>query len=317
MMWTSSFPRPAVPVDWRCPETADPAPTPPPLAATREGAAGAGPARRTGLVSDSTHILSWLAEWLEGDGSLLILTDYDGTLVPIVAEPDDAHLPPEVHEDLQVLARSPRVRLGVISGRDLRDVRRRVAVAEAIYAGCHGLEIEGPDLAFTHPDAVAERDKIQVIAEILSERAAYIPGMRVEPKRLTVAVHYRQVADAEVRRVEMELARALRVEGTRLKILHGSKVIEVLPQVDWTKGECALWIRDAVLRGGRGSFLAVYMGDDWTDEHVFERLVGQALTIKVGSAGPATRASYRLADVAEVHHLLSALAARVAQRSVA
>ena len=56
--------------------------------------------------------------------------------------------------------------------------------------------------------------------------------------------------------------------------------------------------------------MVVYMGDDWTDEHAFEALVGQGVTIKVGDETPASRAAYRVPDVAAVRRLLSALAAR-------
>lgn len=268
-------------------------------------------------MSDSARILTWLADWLNGGGNLLVMTDYDGTLAPIVENPEDANLPRQVHDDLRTLACSPRTRLAVISGRDVRDLRKRIGVPEAIYAGCHGLEIEGRTLSYTHPDAAAEYDRIQAISDRLNERAASVPGMRVESKRLAVAVHYRQVADDELRRVEIELARAIRVEGSRLKLLRGAKVIEVLPQVAWTKGECALWIRDAILRESSGPLMVLYVGDDWTDENAFERLAGQALTVRVGTDVPVSRADYRLADVAEVHGLFSAMASDVAQRSAA
>ena len=64
----------------------------------------------------------------------------------------------------------------------------------------------------------------------------------------------------------------------------------------WTKGDCVRWIRDAV-RHASPPPLTVYMGDDWTDEHAFAALVGQAITIRVGSTVPASRAAYQLPDV--------------------
>jgi trehalose-phosphatase len=123
------------------------------------------------------------------------------------------------------------------------------------------------------------------------------------------------VAPDEIRRVEIELARAIREQGSRLKIFHGTKVIEVLPQVAWTKGECAQWIRERVGSERPGPFLWLYLGDDWTDEHAFEVLSGQALTVRVGDAVPASKAAYRLQDVSEVQQLLTALAAGAAAGS--
>jgi trehalose-phosphatase len=139
--------------------------------------------------------------------------------------------------------------------------------------------------------------------------------MRVEAKGLAVAVHYRHVAADEIRRVEVELARVMREQGSRLKIFHGSKVIEVLPQVAWTKGECAQWIRERLQASLPEPALWLYLGDDWTDEHAFEVLSGRALTIRVGDAVPASKAAYRLRDVDEVQQLLALLADGVTAES--
>ena len=134
--------------------------------------------------------------------------------------------------------------------------------------------------------------------------------MRVETKRYGLAVHYRHVVPDQVWRVEMELARAIRRDGSRLEIFHGEKVIEVQPQVGWSKGDCVLWIREAIQRVSEEPLTVLYMGDDRTDEHAFEALAGRAITIRVGSGVQASRAAYRLPDVAGVQRLLAALAAR-------
>jgi trehalose-phosphatase len=266
-------------------------------------------------VSDLARILTWVGDWLAGDGSILLMTDYDGTLTPIVDDPADATLGEETREQLARLARSPRGCVAVISGRGLADLRDRVGIPEVIYAGCHGLEVAGPDLAFCHPDAIAQRATLGMVGEQLARRAPSVSGMRVEAKGLAVAVHYRHVPADEIRRVEIELARAIREQGSRLKIFHGTKVIEVLPQVAWTKGECAQWIQERVGPTLAGRALWLYVGDDWTDEHAFEVLSGQAMTIRVGDLVPASKATYRLDDVSEVQQLLTALAAGATEGS--
>lgn len=255
------------------------------------------------------RIIGWLAEWFDAGGTLLLITDYDGTLTPIVANPTEAYLTEEVHADLQALARSPRARLAVVSGRDLADLRGRVAVPDAICAGCHGLEIDGPGLSFTHPEAEVQEDGLRAVSLALCMGAPFVPGMRVEAKRLGVAVHYRHVAASAHHEVQTMLARSLLRRGGQFKIFHGAKVIEVLPNVAWNKSQCARWIRDKVVGGRSKPTIVLYMGDDWTDEQVFEALEGHAVTIKVGTDVPASRATCRLTDVSEVHRLLSALAA--------
>ena len=259
-------------------------------------------------MSDLAHILTTVGDWLAGGGSVLLMTDYDGTLTPIVDDPADAMLSREIREQLVRLARSPRGCVAVISGRGLEDLRARVGIPEVIYAGCHGLEIEGPELAFCHPDAMAQQAMVGAVGETLVRRAPTVSGMRVETKGLAVAVHYRHVAPDEIRRVEIELARAIREQGSRLKIFHGTKVIEVLPQVAWTKGECAEWIEERVGATLTAPVLWLYLGDDWTDEHAFEVLGSRALTIRVGDLVPASKAALRLEDVAEVQQVLTTLA---------
>jgi trehalose-phosphatase len=266
-------------------------------------------------MSDLAHILTTVDEWLSGGGSVLLMTDYDGTLTPIVDDPADAVLSKEMREQLVRLARSRRGCVAVISGRGLEDLRARIDIPEVIYAGCHGLEIAGPELAFCHPDAVAQQAMVGAVGETLVRRAPAVNGMRVETKGLAVAVHYRHVAPDEIRRVEIELARAIREQGSRLKIFHGTKVIEVLPQVAWTKGECAEWIEERVGSTLAGRVLWLYLGDDWTDEHAFEVLGSRALTIRVGDLVPASKAAFRLEDVSEVQQVLTALASGAGRRA--
>lgn len=269
------------------------------------------------VSNDLQPILASLTDWLAGGGGLLLMTDYDGTLTPIVPDPADAELAPDVRAHLGTLARFPQMRVAVISGRDLADLRRRVAVPEVVYAGCHGLEIEGPDFTFSHPEAEAQQELVRTVGETLSRRAPSVAGMRVEAKRLAVAVHYRDVAAEEMRRVEIELARAIQRPGSRLKIFHGTKVLEILPQVGWNKGHCALWLRDRMLRELAAPAMVFYMGDDWTDELTFEALAGQAITVRVGAGDTPSKADYRLDSVVEAQRLLAALAEAVQPRSAA
>jgi trehalose-phosphatase len=266
------------------------------------------------VVSDDLIRLTVrLVEWIRAGGGLVLVTDYDGTLTPIVADPAEARLAADVRADLQALSRSRRGGLAVISGRDLHDVRSRVAVPDAIYAGCHGLEIAGPDLSFTHPDAEAQEGSLRAVSLALCLGAPFVEGMRVEPKRLGVAVHYRHVTPSGQEAVQAMLARSLLRRRGPFKIFHGAKVIEVLPHVAWNKSRCVRWICDRLVgAGSRPTTVALYMGDDWTDEQVFEALAGEAVTIRVGTGAPRSRARYRLADVGEVHRLLSALAAATA-----
>lgn len=266
------------------------------------------------LAEDAKVLTDWIGEWLGAGRSLLLMTDYDGTLTPHVPDPAEARLAPRVQRHLSALARTPQVRLAIVSGRDLADVTARVGVAGAVYAGCHGLQVDGPGIAFSHPEAVAQQRTVQALSGALALRLAGIAGVRVEPKRLGITVHYRDVPDEARRLVGVELEQAIEHEGGRLKIFHGTKAIEILPQVAWSKGHCAKQIRDWALQTLPKPMLSVYMGDDWTDELAFEALVGQAITVRVGSPDLVSRATYRLDDVDAVHELLERLATVIGWR---
>jgi trehalose-phosphatase len=262
---------------------------------------------------DARTLSDWLSPWLSSGGSLLLMTDYDGTLTPHVADPAEARLDSGVRSHLSALVRAPNVRLAVVSGRDLGDVAQRVAVPGVVYAGCHGFVIDGPGIAFSHPEALAQQPIVRALGEALRRRASGIKGMRVETKRLGLTVHYRGVSEEGRREFETELAQAINdSHGGRLKLFHGTKAVEILPQVAWSKGHCALRIRRWALHSLPQPMLAAYIGDDWTDEVAFEALVGQAITVRVGPPETPSRATYRFDDVEGVHHLLRRLATAAA-----
>jgi trehalose-phosphatase len=260
-------------------------------------------------VKDLERIFSDLAEGFAAGGSLLLLSDYDGTLTPIVSDPEQARLDPVARDDLAALARASRVRVGILSGRVLDDLRARVGVPEIIYAGCHGLEAQGPGIAFSHPQAEARRGTMEALARSLSHRLAAVEGARVEPKGLTVAVHYRNVPKGSVGRVQSHIEQVMCEHGGTFKVLKGKKVTEVLPHVNWNKGKCALWIRDRVLSALPWPITMLYMGDDKTDELAFKALSEKVITVRVGPGRGRSAAACRLANVTDVHRLLSALAA--------
>jgi len=266
-------------------------------------------------TSDVGRVFEALRARLTAGDTLLVLSDYDGTLAPITRDPTEAWLPREVRSDLDLLAGSERARVGIVSGRQLDDLRTRVGLPDVIYAGCHGLEIHGPAIAFRSATAEARRGALTSVACDLRARVASIPGVVVEPKGLAVAVHYRRAGSGSVRRLEAELERMTGLD-TELTLWRGKKVFEIMPRIGWNKGRCALRIQDAVAATAESPVTTLYLGDDASDELAFWALDGRAITARVGG-GQASFAPNRLRDVEEVHRLLSALATEVQRRRVA
>jgi trehalose-phosphatase len=257
-------------------------------------------------------MLDALDEPLAGGGSLILLTDFDGTLAPIAPDPAAVVIDDAARRGLAALAGSPRARVGVLSGRALPDIRRRVGLAGVTYGGCHGLEIEGPGLSWQHPDALATGAAHPDLVDLLRGAIGAIPGVLVEDKGLSVALHYRNAAPGTASRVEAAAAQARR-RWPALALLRGKRVVEVLPDVGWNKGECALWLRDRWARDLDAPVATVCLGDDETDELAFRALAGEAITVRVGEAWPSA-ATHRLGDVSDVGRLLQDLARRVGGR---
>lgn len=249
-----------------------------------------------------------LAEAARGGAGLLLLSDYDGTLTPIVPHPRAAGLDAGVRATLAALAEAPRVAVGLISGRALDDLRGRVRVPGVVYAGAHGLEVEGAGLAFHHPEATRLAPRLALLAEALARRLGSLPGVWVEPKGLTVALHYREARAGVAPTVRRRARAVVEASGLPIELLPGKRVLELRPAVGWTKGDCALWLRDALAPRVVGRWVTtLYVGDDTTDEQVFTALKDQGLTVRVG--GRRTAADFWVKEVQEVRRLLARLLA--------
>ena len=239
-------------------------------------------------------------------GALILLSDFDGTLSPIVGRPEDARLPGRTRQVLASLARHPAARFGVVSGRGLRNVARLVRVPGAAYAGCHGLDIAHRRLRFRHPRAVKLRPLLRRASRFLKDRTRQIPGVLVEAKGLTVSLHYRLADPATAPALRRLVGRAVG-QAPGLEMLKGKKVLELRPRVGWGKARAVALMGDWLAASLAGpSPLTIYLGDDETDEEVFRALGDRAITVAVGHRR--TAATFRLDDPSAVQTFLIWLA---------
>ncbi len=240
-----------------------------------------------------------------GDG-LAVFLDYDGTLTPIVERPEDAVMGEDMRRAVRELA--ARVTVGVISGRDLPDVRSLVDLDGIYYAGSHGFDIVAPEGERHRLDAAEEL--LPVLDEVesaLRRGIADIPGAEVERKRYAVATHYRRVEEARVGEVSDLVDRVLE-DSDGLRRADGKKVIELRPELDWDKGSALLYVLDA---SGAGRALPLYLGDDTTDEDAFRVLRHRGLGVVVADAPRRSAAHYVLRDPDEVRRFLVGLLERI------
>lgn len=265
------------------------------------------------------HLLAaWgeVAPRLRAARRVLLFSDYDGTLTPIVERPEQADLSLGARRLLQALAGQRRFTVGVISGRALSDLRLRVGIRGIIYAGNHGLEIEGPGLSFVNPLAEEVRPLFRLLHRVLSRALDRIPGVQVEDKGLTLSVHYRQVEDGEADEVKGIFERVVTTARSlgKLRTTSGKKVYEVRPAVAWDKGKAISLLLDRYGKSKGG--IPVFLGDDLTDEDgfkVIEKVGG--ISIFVGEENRESVAPYFLRTPGEVEDFLGRLLERVSGHS--
>ena len=244
-------------------------------------------------------------------GHIFLLSDYDGTLTPIVERPDMADLPHATRSLLQELSSRRHFTVGIISGRALADLKARVGLKEALYAGNHGLEIEGPAFSFVHPLAEEFRSVGRVLHLVLKKSLGKIKGAFVEDKGLTLTVHYRLVDGDDVPELVTAFEKVVGVPRLlgRVRVTKGKKVLEVRPALDWDKGKAI----SMILANYRTAYpeshpLVIFMGDDLTDEDGFKVVVKLGgVPIFVGEAPESTAAGYYLRSPGEVQEFLTRL----------
>jgi trehalose 6-phosphate phosphatase len=232
-------------------------------------------------------------------GRALLAFDFDGTLAPIVADRDAARMRSTTERLFRgVCAVFP---CAVISGRSREDVAQRLGDLPVRYVvGDHGADAGTRRLRFD--------GQMAEVLDSLRRRLAGLPGIDIENKGSSLAVHYRAAPDRHAAGLAIEAA--LAALPRRIRLVPGKCVVNVLPAWAPHKGDAFRQLLSA-----ERAEKALYVGDDDTDEDVF-RLQGpeRPLTVRVG-ASPRTLAEYYLHDQTEIDRLLRLLATARRSRS--
>ena len=198
---------------------------------------------------------------------LLLLSDYDGTLTPIVERPDLAKMPLSMRKLLEQVSGFPRSKVGILSGRSLSDLKKMVKIKGIYYAGNHGFEIENPSgKKFIHPKACKSKPMLAAMARELRKQLKGIKGVIIENKGLTLSVHYRMIKSRDFAKFKKCFQQVVDKyeKSKKIKITQGKKVFEIRPPFTWNKGKALLWILKKLERGKNPrTFLPVYLGDDY------------------------------------------------------
>lgn len=235
-----------------------------------------------------------------------LFLDYDGTLTPIIDNPEGALLDDSVRKAIRRLAALCPV--AVVSGRDRANVERMVGLEELVYAGSHGFDISGPGLRHeVGTDYLGDLDGAEAA---LHGRLDAVEGALVERKRFAIAIHTRRVAIADKPAVA-QAVREVAAERSRLRVTGGKEIFELRPDLPWDKGRAVLSLLDRLGLAGDDT-VPLYLGDDETDEDAFRALAGRGagrgIGIRVMDPPSATAAGWSLADPAEAAVFLDRLA---------
>lgn len=239
---------------------------------------------------------------------VLVAVDFDGTLAPLVEDPDAARPLPGSVEALKALAGLPDTHAAVISGRPLARLRRFLGPDDGlVLIGSHGAEIGDHD-----PLDADARELLTRVRIALTDIVANHGGTRLEDKPAAVVLHTRG-ADREQAAAASHEAAAGPGHWRGVHLMRGKEVVE-LAVTDATKGRALQRLRDelGLHRGG-----VLFAGDDATDERAFAELDDDRgdVSVKVGDGD--TVARYRVRGPADVADVLALLVDVRRQRSSA
>ncbi|MCW2560251.1 MAG: trehalose-phosphatase [Mycobacterium sp.] len=253
---------------------------------------------RTRGADDDSRLPEDLVRALDGAAAtphLLVASDFDGTLAPIVSDPADARPLPGAAEALIALAGLPSTTVALVSGRALTALRELSSMPTPVHlVGSHGAEF---DTGFAHD---IDRDLLDRIIAELTEIAANRPGVTVEPKLASVALHVRNASAADGADA-LDAARAA-APAWDAEVTAGKAVLE-FAVISTDKGEAIDIIRDR-----DAATAVVFFGDDVTDEKAFRRMRTSDVGVKVGPGD--TLAEYRVESPEDVEAALEYLLQR-------
>lgn len=235
----------------------------------------------------------------------LVLLDYDGTLMPLMPLPEQAKPTSEIRELLRKIGDDPNTACVIISGRQHEILDTWLGDLPLSFVAEHGALWRGPGVSWVRHATTEDASWKKVAGPLFETYAKLVPGSLLEEKTVALVFHYRNASsrdiDVKVPVIVEELRDVVRTSVTPLQLVEGDMVLEVMPLAVSKGGAAQEWQQkdswDFVLA----------MGDDTTDESMFEVLATPAWTVKVGSGRTAAR--QRLETQQDVIRLLRMLVA--------
>jgi trehalose 6-phosphate phosphatase len=235
-----------------------------------------------------------------GVPGLLCAFDFDGTLAPIVAIPEQARLPDEIRHRLAALAQLAPV--AIITGRSVQDIRARLGFTPDFIIGNHGLEgLPGWEKRAARHEDLSTGWRKQLTGALLEH--ADDPGIHLEDKRYSLSVHYRLARNPD--HAANRLQDLFHRLDPRPRIVSGKYVYNLVAEDAWHKGSALERLMQLC-----HSRNAIYVGDDVTDEDVFRLRRPDILTVRI-ERGVDSAADFFLPHADDILPLIEELTERL------
>lgn len=239
---------------------------------------------------------------MQGQDSKVVFLDYDGTLVGFQKNPQDATPDKDLKDIICKLSQLPNIEVVIISGRDKKTLQEWMGDLPVSLVSDHGVSYRPRGEAWQQLELLKTEWKQSVIP-VIEKFVDNTPGSILEEKKFSVAWHFRKADPelAERRLVELKTVLTSFISNTDLTLLEGNQVIE-LKSSKVSKGRAS-----SLIYNEKKYDHVFAMGDDWTDEFMFEDLPEKTFSIKVGLNK--TIAKYYINSSLEVRRLLSEMVA--------
>jgi len=231
----------------------------------------------------------------------ILMLDYDGTLVGFKNSPKDTSPDAELFQILDRILENNNTEVVIISGRDRETLEGWFGHKEYTLITDHGVWLKRKEKEWEALENLKNewKQNVRPIMETFVDRT---PGAFIEEKNYSLAWHYRKADPelAKIRNMELKLVLTSLISNDALSVLEGNKVLEIKSS-SINKGRAST----RLLSGNKYDFIFA-IGDDRTDEYMFEELPKKAFTVKVGDNK--TLAKYYVNDIKEVRKLLNSFA---------
>ncbi len=243
-------------------------------------------------------------------GSLVLCFDYDGTLAPFADLPHLAKLPARTRSLLGAFSKEPGIFVGIVSAREMEDLKSMVGLSNLLYCGTAGMEFDLQGIHVTHPESEKLSKLMEDLSDALEAGIQKHAGAWLEKKKLGLTVHYRAVAREDVDPLIRTSRQILHGHQSELRILDGAMALEVTPACGWTKGSAVRKIFDHVA-GKAAQAGILYAGDEANDEDGFDAANALGgISIGVGPRAPAN-ARHRLAETQDLADILTGFLVKI------